>query len=98
MTKYGRPVLVAPASRTRAMLTWSIIASACRSASNRAMTWRQKLLAFVKPKDGPEAPAYAEQLRRLVQLYDAWGKMDEADRWRKELDGARRAPPKKVQQ
>ena len=41
MTKYGRPASVVPASRTRAMLTWSIIASACRSASKRAMTWRR---------------------------------------------------------
>ena len=29
---------VAPASRTLAMLGWSIMASACRSASKRAMT------------------------------------------------------------
>ena len=40
MTKYGRPGSVVPASSTRAMLTWSIIASACRSASKRAMTCR----------------------------------------------------------
>ena len=40
MTKYGRPVSVVPPSKTRAMLTWSIIARACRSASKRAMTWR----------------------------------------------------------
>ena len=38
MTKYGRPVSVAPASRTLAMFGWSISASAWRSASNRAMT------------------------------------------------------------
>ena len=37
MTKYGRPDSVAPASRTRAMLTWSIMARACRSASKRAI-------------------------------------------------------------
>jgi serine/threonine protein kinase len=40
MTKYGRPDSVVPPSKTRAILTWSIIARACRSASNRAMTWR----------------------------------------------------------
>ena len=38
MTKYGRPVSVAPASSTLAMLGWSISASAWRSASKRAMT------------------------------------------------------------
>ena len=38
ITKYGRPVSVAPASSTLAILGWSINASACRSASNRAMT------------------------------------------------------------
>ena len=41
MTKYGRPASVVPASRTLAMLGWSIRASACRSASNRAITCRR---------------------------------------------------------
>ena len=40
ITKYGRPVSVAPASSTLAMFGWSISASACRSASNRAITCR----------------------------------------------------------
>jgi hypothetical protein len=40
ITKDGPPLAVVPASRTRAMLAWSISASACRSASNRAMTCR----------------------------------------------------------
>jgi len=40
MTKYGRPDSVAPTSRTRAMLRWSIIARAWRSASKRAITWK----------------------------------------------------------
>ena len=40
ITKYGRPVSVAPASSTLAMFGWSISASACRSASKRAMTCR----------------------------------------------------------
>jgi serine/threonine protein kinase/lipopolysaccharide biosynthesis regulator YciM len=31
----------------------------------------------------------AEALHRLVQLYDAWGKPDEAARWRKKLDAAK---------
>ena len=43
MTKYGRPVSVVPASSTLAMLGWSISASACRSASNRAMTWAESM-------------------------------------------------------
>ena len=30
-------------------------------------------------------PRLAEALERLVQLYDAWGKPDEAARWRREL-------------
>src|SRR5579864_938486 len=38
MTKKGRPVSVAPTSRTRVILGWSMIASAWRSASKRAMT------------------------------------------------------------
>src|SRR5262249_11672076 len=53
---------------------------------DQAAIWRRKLLALIKAKDGPEAPAYAEQIRRLVQLYDAWGKKAEADHWRKELE------------
>ncbi len=27
-----------------------------------------------------------EALQRLVQLYDAWGKKDQAEKWRKELE------------
>jgi serine/threonine protein kinase len=40
-----------------------------------------------------------EALERLVQLYDAWGKMDQADQWRKELQAAKaRAPlPKQAE-
>ena len=38
MTKKGRPASVRPPSSTLAMLGWSITASACRSASNRAST------------------------------------------------------------
>ena len=35
-----------------------------------------------------------EALERLVVLYDAWGKKDEADKWRKELDTMRGSQPK----
>jgi hypothetical protein len=35
----------------------------------------------------------SEAIERLVQLYDAWGKKDQADRWRKELEAARAALP-----
>ncbi len=38
ITEYGRPTSVVPASSTLAMFGWSIIARACRSASNRAIT------------------------------------------------------------
>jgi serine/threonine protein kinase/tetratricopeptide (TPR) repeat protein len=62
---------------------------------DQAETWRRKLLGLVKAKDGPDAPAYAEQVKRLVQLYDAWGKRAEADHWRNELEAVRTAPPKK---
>src|SRR5262249_13898407 len=62
---------------------------------DQAEIWLRKLLALVKAKDGPESPAYAVQLQRLVQLYDAWGKRAEADHWRKELEAMRSAPPKK---
>ena len=40
ITKYGRPASVVPASSTLAMFGWSISASACRSASKRAITCR----------------------------------------------------------
>jgi tetratricopeptide (TPR) repeat protein len=33
----------------------------------------------------------SEALQRLVQLYDAWGKKDEADKWRKALADAKRS-------
>jgi tetratricopeptide (TPR) repeat protein len=35
-----------------------------------------------------------EAMERLVQLYDAWGKKDQADHWRKELEAARARPQK----
>jgi tetratricopeptide (TPR) repeat protein len=39
-----------------------------------------------------------EALERLVQLYDAWGKKDQADKWRVELENAKAAtPPNKRQ-
>ncbi len=38
MANHGRPVAVAPASRTFAMFGWSIMARAWRSASKRAST------------------------------------------------------------
>src|SRR5262245_5352237 len=47
MTKYGRPPAVVPASRTRAMLGWSISARACRSASKRAMTCFESIPALM---------------------------------------------------
>jgi hypothetical protein len=34
-----------------------------------------------------------EGLVRLVQLYDAWDKKDEAVKWRKELEAVRPATP-----
>ncbi len=47
MTKYGRPVPVLPASNTLAMFGWSIRASACRSASNRATTSRVSMPSLI---------------------------------------------------
>ena len=47
MTKYGRPPAVVPPSNTRAMFTWSMSASACRSASNRATTCRLSIPGLI---------------------------------------------------
>jgi tetratricopeptide (TPR) repeat protein len=41
----------------------------------------------------PERPKLTEALDRVVQLYDAWGKKDKADRWRKTRSGSRVALP-----
>src|SRR5205823_126660 len=38
-------------------------------------------------------PLITDALGRLVQLYDAWGKKDKADEWRKKLEEAK-APAK----
>jgi serine/threonine protein kinase/lipopolysaccharide biosynthesis regulator YciM len=40
----------------------------------------------------PSKARLSEALERLVQLYDAWGKKDQADAWRKQLEAMR--PPK----
>ncbi|MBI3862455.1 MAG: protein kinase [Planctomycetia bacterium] len=42
------------------------------------------------PWDG--RPRVTNALGRLVQLYDAWGKKDKADEWRKKLNEAEAAP------
>ena len=86
MTKYGRPDSVAPASSTRAMLAWSIMARACRSASKRAMTCRVSMpglmtlratlrctgRALLGHVDGAHA-ALADLLQQLVRADDRAG-------------------------
>ena len=74
MTKYGRPVVVAPALRTFAMPGWSIIASACRSASKRAMTCFVSIdrLLLLGEIHRPE-PAFADQLQEFVLVDDRAG-------------------------
>ena len=47
MTKNGCPVGVSPPSSTRAMLGWSIIASAWRSCSNRASTAAESMPVLI---------------------------------------------------
>src|ERR1017187_6034484 len=47
ITKYGRPSAVEPASNTLAIAGWSISASACRSAVNRATTSRVSIPARI---------------------------------------------------
>jgi hypothetical protein len=51
-----------------------------------------KQRADMIPKDG--RARVTEALARLVQLYDAWGKPDEAAKWRKELEVAGRTAEK----
>jgi tetratricopeptide (TPR) repeat protein len=41
----------------------------------------------------PDRPKLTEARDRVVQLYEAWGKKDEADRWRKTRQGGRVAMP-----
>jgi hypothetical protein len=41
------------------------------------------------PKEGKTR--LAEAIERLVQRYEAWGKPDEATRWRRELQKAKAA-------
>ena len=67
ITKYGRPLSVVPASSTRAMFGWSIIARACRSASKRAMTCRRVHARL----DDLEGHAAADRLRLLGHVDDA---------------------------
>jgi non-specific serine/threonine protein kinase/serine/threonine-protein kinase len=45
----------------------------------------------------PQTEKARSALERLVQLYDAWGKPDEAAKWRKELEAARIADGSKEQ-
>ena len=47
MTKKGRPNSVVPASRNLAIDGWSMSASACRSASSRAMNWAESIPGLI---------------------------------------------------
>ena len=58
---------MAPASKTLAMLGWSISARACRSASNRAITWR----GIHPGLDDLEGDLAADRLRLLGHVDDA---------------------------
>jgi tetratricopeptide (TPR) repeat protein/tRNA A-37 threonylcarbamoyl transferase component Bud32 len=42
----------------------------------------------------PQRRRLAETLVQIVQLYDAWGKTDQADRWRQKQHQARTTPPR----
>ena len=39
-------------------------------------------------------PRFTEAVERLVQLYEAWGKKDEAAKWRQELEAGKGLPTK----
>ena len=41
----------------------------------------------------PSKIRLTEALERLVKLYEAWGKKDQADEWRKKLPVAKSAKP-----
>jgi hypothetical protein len=53
----------------------------------RGLKGREKT---IPPQDKGRVP---QALGRLVQLYEAWGKPDEAARWRKDLEAARTPGP-----
>ncbi len=47
-----------------------------------------------QPHHGPPtSQRLSEVLERLVRLYDAWGKKNEADKWRTELEAIKPMPP-----
>jgi hypothetical protein len=51
-----------------------------------------------QPHHGPPtSQRLSEVLERLVRLYDAWGKKNEADKWRTELEAIKPMPPDELQ-
>jgi tetratricopeptide (TPR) repeat protein len=55
----------------------------------------------MRQREPPEAPPefkvrLGEAVERLVQLYDAWGKKDKAEEWRKKIPPELVPPPKEV--
>jgi hypothetical protein len=54
-----------------------------RGEVEKLLRSRSELGSFHEPRGQPRL---AEALERLVQLYDAWGKPDQATRWRRELE------------
>ena len=67
ITKYGRPLVVAPASKIWAMFGWSIIASAWRSLLKRASTWAVSMPSFTTLR----ATLPANGLKLLGQVHGA---------------------------
>ena len=101
ITKYGRPESVVPASSTLAMFGWSIKASACRSASKRAITCRVSMpglmifsatlrwtgCVLLGHEHHAHAP-FADLLQQLVGADDRAGALRDQSVWRRHLRGS----------
>src|SRR5205823_11837274 len=80
MTKYGRPASVAPASKTLAMLGWSIIARAWRSASKRGDDLGG-VQARLDDLDGDHAADGLDLLRHVNHAHPAFADLLEQLVW-----------------
>jgi non-specific serine/threonine protein kinase/serine/threonine-protein kinase len=80
-------------SNTRSMLGAALLGQKHYADAEPLLRVGYEGMKLREAKIPPQAKVrLSEALQRLVQLYDAWGKPDEAARWRKELDAAKERP------
>jgi hypothetical protein len=83
-----------PLCRGDSSLNTTAVQSACRRAVCSAISLSDRRLCRRRSTIPPQQKVrLAEAAERLVQLYVAWGRKDQAETWRRQVDGPAAAKP-----